>query len=448
MRILCPSSCCLRKRQRIPRISAVGVAVLLALVGVLPASAQLRLGMWDVQLVGSVEFAYDSNVDDVYPEEEKEGYQPGDFYWMPGISISSSATGLRPSTSLSLNGEISYEDYFERSDLDTELYNLQLDFQTLAPRANLGGYAKAQYDVEGNEDEYRPGGSSRDPYSTYEGNLFLNLNWNKLRFESSVTYTRERHDYDEYQLDDQDETDVLAALYLDIFTWGSIYYSYEWDQTIYALDDREELEKTAEFGLDGSIPLSWLRHPQITFQLGIKSEEKNEDEEGASWEPNITITATDDLQMTKNLRLAGTLTWENDEYEDEVGTTFDISLEHQITTYLSQSISASLEPLSTFGSNADTETYTYTYFIGMKDLLIPHLVMSFTAEYKEETPLDSDDELTEDTTTLTYLVAHARPLTRRLDRTLSYEYSWEKSNFHHDGAQIKHLIIYGLSYRF
>ena len=85
------------------------------------ARAQLRLGEWTFEPVASVDLAYDSNVDDAYPEEESETLQKGDFYWMPGISLAATPTRLRPSTTLGLSANIAYEDYFNRNDLDTAL---------------------------------------------------------------------------------------------------------------------------------------------------------------------------------------------------------------------------------------------------------------------------------------------------------------------------------------
>ena len=84
-----------------------GIAVAVWGLSLPAAFAQiLRLGSFDLFMTASMDLAYDSNVDDVYPEEEEPGYPMGDFYWMPGLSIRSQPVGLSPHTSLDIAGEI------------------------------------------------------------------------------------------------------------------------------------------------------------------------------------------------------------------------------------------------------------------------------------------------------------------------------------------------------
>ena len=45
-------------------------------------------------------------------------------------------------------------------------------------------------------------------------------------------------------------------------------------------------------------------------------------------------------------------------------------------------------------------------------------------------------------------MSHQRQLSRRLSRNLAYEYTWENSNFHDQGANEKHLVTYSFSYAF
>ena len=147
--------------------------------------------------------AYDSNVDDAYPEEESKTLRKDDFYWKPGISLAAAPTRLRPSSTLGVTANVAYEDYFKRNDLDTALYNIALSLNTAAPRAQFGASAMVDYSVENSEDTYRPGGYTRDPSLTYTGDLHFNWNWNRLSATAAGTYTRERHDYEEYKADEK-----------------------------------------------------------------------------------------------------------------------------------------------------------------------------------------------------------------------------------------------------
>ncbi|MDR0994379.1 MAG: hypothetical protein LBN38_07450 [Verrucomicrobiota bacterium] len=423
---------------------------LLLILGISTAvhAQSFRLGTWDVTMSAGVDLVYDSNVDEAYPDEQVAGYRKDDFLWIPRLSLSTKPMVLGPGTTLSVVGNLSYEDYFRRNDLDVELYNLTANFQSMMPRVTFGGYAMMQYDVENEmDDTYYPGGRSRDPYSTYEGNLFFNWNFNRLRVETYITYTRERHDNEQYKPDDQDEVDWFAGVYLDLFSWGSLYYSYERDITTFAQNDVEEKEITKEFGLTGTLPLTWIRHPQITYTFGLKSEDKD-DAEGATWEPNHVITLADELQLSRSLLFSGTATWENEVADDEVGFTFTFSLEHQISPRVHQSLSFEQEPESTFGSNKDTKLTAYVYQLGIRDLFIPRLNFNGSMEYKEEEPLGVENPRTEYTPLLTIQFMHDRLLSRRLSRTLSYIYTWEGSNFHEEGANERHLITYGLNYQF
>ena len=55
---------------------------------------------------------------------------------------------------------------------------------------------------------------------------------------------------------------------------------------------------------------------------------------------------------------------------------------------------------------------------------------------------------TEQTTLLTFGLTHTRPLSRKLNRIISYQYTREDSNFHDEGAMEKHLATYSLTYAF
>ena len=74
--------------------------------------------------------------------------------------------------------------------------------------------------------------------------------------------------------------------------------------------------------------------------------------------------------------------------------------------------------------------------------------MNLGVTYEEETPLGEVNALTEKTTSYNWGLNHTRKISRQLDRILSYQYSWEKSDLDKTGATIRHLVIYGFSYTF
>ncbi len=127
---------------------------------------------------------------------------------------------------------------------------------------------------------------------------------------------------------------------------------------------------------------------------------------------------------------------------------YDVVLSHEISPQMFHALNFSQEPRDTFGSNAETETTSYGYIFTYRDLLVRGLDFNFSATYEEDTPLGEPDAVTEETTTLETGLIHTRMLTRRLERVLSYRYSWEDTNFQDDAPKQKHLVVYGLSYLF
>ena len=427
-------------------------AGLLWLLGSPSAQAQfLRLGPFEFEATAGIEVGYDSNVDEFYPEEMDPDLQQGDFYWMPEFKLFSQPVAMRPSTTVNLEGRVAYLDYFTRNDLDTELYNLSAGFDTVHPRLRLHGDASTEFSVESEVDKYVPGGASRDPLQTDIAGLGFEWNYRKLRLEGLGEYKRERHAFEEFQYDDNDEIKLNWAIYLDLFSWGSLFYSSERTYTTYIQPepDREENENDRKFGLTGSIPLDLLAHPKISYQLGIESVDDNTDEkEGITWEPMHTITVEDEFLLSRTVVLSASAVWQNEVAENDIGFTYDVRLRQQVGARAEHGVSWIREPGATLGSTVDTDTTTYRYEFSIKDLVFYNLTLLGSAEYLLETPMEPDDAPTEKTTTLTLGLNHTRQLTRQLSRIAGYEYTYETSNFHNDGANERHVFRYALSYDF
>lgn len=421
-------------------------AVLLCLGGAAwgQKPTEFKLGGFVFTLAPSVTLAYDSNVDDAYPEEVVPGWQKDDFYWQPAISLNAAPVRLNPATTLTLGGTLTYMDYFKRNDLDTETYNGNVAFTSDSQFITLMGSATVDYSIEGNQDEYRPGGVSRDPTRTDTLVGGVEWHWQKWRANWNGTFTRERHDEEEYKEGDNDEYDWIAGIYLDFLSWATLFYTYEWDKTINLVPEEDEtIEKTDTFGLT----LTYSRHPQITYTLGLertKNEPKAEDEKG--WEPTHTISVADSFDLTKYTHFTGSATWEDTVEDDEVTFEYTLSLVQELTERISHNISWTQEPESTFGSNSDTESTTLAYTLSMSDFLLKGMGASGGVTYEKETPLEDKDAVSEYTTTINFSLSHSRVLSRRLSRTLSYTYTWENSNFHTEGANEKHLVMYVLNY--
>ena len=447
----------------------------------------LRLGPFYFDAVGTASVSYDSNVDDAAEREVKEDYDRADFYWMPGISINSKPVPMRPGTMITLSANAAYMDYFTRNDLDTATYDTALRFNTSHPRISLSGQAGMTYSFESSEDEYVPGGAKRDPMLTHLADMAALWNYRKVRMEAGASFTRERHDYEEYWEGDQDETIWNFGAYLDklarlslywtvtktdttypqtldwteetvysagadyaVFSWGSLFCTWERTETVNAPFGEETIDIETTFGLSGSIPVDLIRRPKISYSLGFQYEEKDtgDGEPEKTWEPVHTINVSDEMQLTKTVLLSADATWSSEVDEDEVNFVYNISLTQQVGPRADHALTFTQEPRPTFGSTSDTETTTYGYSLSVRDLVFYGLSFSFSATYEEDTPLGEENAQTEKTTTITAGLSHSRQLSRKLSRSLSYDYSWEDSNFSDEGATIKHLVTYGLSYAF
>ena len=410
-----------------------------------------RLAGLDFTLSGSLALNYSSNVDGSYPEEEKENYSKDDFYLVPSLTLAAAPIRLSPTTSMSFGGTVGYEKYFERKDLDTETYSLALGLSSTLRYLALNAAASIARSTENSEDEtYRPGGYSRDPQVT--GDVSAGASWTcgSLSMAFTTGYNIERHDYEEYKSSDQDEFTWEFNVNFSFTQWVSAYYthSYDWTHSIEA--DTEDTEDKDEIGLALNFAQAFGRHPQISVSVGVEKEEKYgdaADDDKKNWKPVFGVDISDAYDLTKYVSIAAGVSWSDDKEEDEVSFTYNASITHRLPPFLVHSIAFTCEPLDTFGSDAETESTSITYSLGINPFFIQGLSFSGSVDYSIDKPLDKSSP-TEYTTTYTAGLSHSRSISRKLSRTLSYNYTWENSNFHHDGANEEHLVTYQLNYIF
>lgn len=440
---------------RAPRAFRAGVLFALCALALAaaprPAAGQgpnvYRFLGFDFTLSGSLALNYSSNVDQAYPEEEKENYSVDDFYLVPSLTLSAAPVRINPVTSFSVGATAGYEYYFERHDLNTETYNVNLALNSTLRYLSLNAAANFERSTENEEDEtYKPGGYSRDPQETQT--VSFGATWTSFRLTLSFTseFTRERHDYEEYKPSDQDELTFDLNANFALSQLFSAYYTHSYDWTHTILDDETTTEIEDDFGI--ALNHSIGRHPTITASVGMDREitdEKGDEEK--KLRPVFTISVTDSYDLTKYVSIAAGLDWSDDNEEDEVDFTYYVNLTHHLPPYITQTFAFTQEPLDTFGSNVETASTSFTYTLGISPLFIKGLSFSGSADYTIDKPLDKSSPI-EYTTTYNANLAHSRALSRKLSRSLSYNYSWENSNFHHDGANIEHLVTYQLNYVF
>lgn len=462
------------------------------------AGPALHLGPFDIFASANAGVEYSDNYDGAYPEEVDHSEHKDDFTFSAGFSAN---TGLavRENVSLALGGSIGYEKYLYHDSDDTMTYSGTADLTVrMPPFLTLHGMAGADYSIEeleiseeeaekeGVETEteyeydattgtirkktYRAGKSHlrHDPCLTLSYGVDGVFEVGNFTLNGAVTFTSEAYDKKDSQEGDNDEWSYSGGVHYNLTTFLGAYYTYERTETTYPKQTNSirEIENTHNLGIDGTIP--WLRHPVVTWSVGVESSNTEPGERKYSWEPTYTIGASDSFAIMPNLLFAGSASWEREVKEDDISFTYDLSLSHTWGR-LTQALNFTQEPEATFGSNQDTKDTTFAYTVGISDVLIKGLTLSASFQYEIEEPLGGEetsssveeelaagaDESAENagsgieyTRTISATLAHARVLTPSLSRSLSYSYSYELSNFHHHGPQQEHVVSYSLNYAF
>ena len=111
-----------RKRLAKARVRLAWACVALFFFPQFVFAQSFRLGMVDWNLRAKTELAYDSNVDDVYPEDEDAYRETSDFYWMPELTLRSVPWVTAPRTTYNLDAGIAYQHYLPRDPPHPALY--------------------------------------------------------------------------------------------------------------------------------------------------------------------------------------------------------------------------------------------------------------------------------------------------------------------------------------
>jgi hypothetical protein len=400
------------------------------------AGAQfLRLGPFDFTGDLKLEGVYTTNVEG---ERESEAeLEREDYYAVISLDLRSS-TDMSPGTRLSIDTGVAYEKHANRPDLDNSenpFGRLRIDSLTEAGHWRL--MAEVFYEREQDSEEvagpsggetrsYIPG--TRKQYKVSENYGYgAGLEWKRDPFTAGATYDVESERYDDPTFQDGDQDETTAGYY---GRWQfrknmAVVYDRELTYTDRINDPENDPDwrETTTLSLDGYFTL--IRRPHLTYSLGIEKEDT--DEEEGEWDPKHTFSLSDEYHLTStlDLRFLVSYSYEPDPEEDDVSFTYGVSLNHQISRTASQRFSADREPVDTFGSTAETDSTEFNYDFTKSDLLVRALSLRFHVGYAIDRPVDGPEERTWD---YDITLDHRRAMSRRLERSLMYEYTWEKSD--------------------
>ena len=411
----------------------------------------LRLGPFDMAAEATLEGVYTTNVEQER-ESESEGVGREDYFIITGLALSSPAKVSR-NTTLNLQSAVSVEKHFNRPDLD----NSSNPFGLLSMNSesifghytmNLDASIKRESESQDRKGVYVPGDRKmRDVSDAVDYGGQLRWQRKSLQVGGSYTFSSERHQDEEFQDGDQDETTIGFDAGCDVFRGISLSYEYERKKTELLNAETEpenEWEVTESFTISMDETFALMKRPRLTYSFSMEKEDTRE--EDGEWEPVHRLSLTDEREITSSLRLALGVQYEyeDNKEEDDITLTYNGSLEHQLARTARQRLSASREPVRTFGSTTETDNTTIDYNFTKTDLFIYNLTLNLSVGYTIDDPLDENgggelemedvgaNEIaaspTEKVWTYTTELSYARAVTRKIQRMVSYTYTYEDSN--------------------
>lgn len=427
-----------------------GVLLLAGLT--LPSNARaqfLRVGPFDFTAKAKVGLNWSDNVDGVRPVEQDK--RPDDFYLTWSFDLNSATPAGRDGL-LTLDAGVEAEDYFRRDDLDTaDLGRIRAELTKSMRRLKLNTFVGWEHTLEMEEDVYYPGISRfrRNPHTLTEYGGGAEWIRAPLTLKADYEFARERYDYEEFRIADNDETTISMTAEWRFGNIGDISYELEKTLTEYVQqsDDNPEWTTTEKILVNLDQPFRLFRRPQVTLSLGVEKEDDLETGKKGEWDPIYTLDIKDSWELGSRLTLSANANYEYDqdpEGDDIIGWTYLVKLDHEVTPQIRHGLAFEREPRDTFNSRSETDTTTYTYTLRISDIITDGLSFTLDSSYERNQPLDGPEERI---TTHELKLAHTREISRRLRRSFTYTYSLEESNLE-DELLIINLVEWVYSYDF
>jgi len=433
----------MRRRLRYGKRVAVAMVA-----GTLPWSAAaqfLRVGPFEFSAQSGVELVYSSNVEQERPSEATE--ERKDFYGIAYIQLGSRAD-LMPNTEVTFDSGLSVEKHANRPDLDNSSRPfglLSLRTATEVGHFSVNMLASWERSSESAEDTYDPRRRKRrDERDTQDYGVDVSWERGGLLLGGGWSFTRERHQDEQYQDDDSDKTTVSFDARWQVTPRLSLVYSFCNEKEDYV--NQTNVYRGWDEQHDVGVELKLLEQPSLTYSFLYEKEE----DEGVmgDWEKTHTIAVTDTRDLTRALSLTLSASYKNEEEDEgnDVDFTYGASLSHEISRSARQTISATREPADTLGSTKDTTKTTWAYSFHKDDLFVYNLGLDFNVTYEIDDPKEAGQE-TEKKWTYDVGLQYVRELSRHLERILSYTYHREDSNLEEEVLD-EHRVSLRFNYEF
>lgn len=414
-----------------------------------PASAQfLRVGPFNFDAKVTARVIYTTNVEGQSPAES-DGAEMKDTYFVLALDMPGRAD-VSPNTTARLDLGVAVEKHVNRPDLDNSsepLGRARFQSTTQLNHLTVDTHASIQESSASATDTYVPGRSRLTRMVSKENEYGAGVNWKSDILAIGYTYdlTSTRYVDEQFMVGDQDsesrELSVLLALVDDV----NIHYIMDQTRSDLIHDEQDPVWLTTE-----TVTIDWMlefwRHPRTTYSIGLEKEDT--EEQKGSWDVTHSIAAEDEYEFSRSIRGRFNARYELEDHPEstDISLTYGGSLEQDLGRTSRHSISVMRQPVGTFGSTKDTDQTSWNYLFSKRDLFIYDLSLNFGARYDIERPMD--EALPEErTTSYDVDLDHTVRVSRHLSRSLSYQYSWEKSDLEIDPVT-EHRVTLSYVYDF
>jgi hypothetical protein len=357
------------------------------------ARAQLlKMGPIDLSLTTNVSLDYTTNAnglpngEPLAPGEEKE-----DFYLTYGFNLSG-RTRVYPDIDLNLSTSLNREKHFiqeeEAADdipiIGSANFDLNRRRGHYTFSLNLGHNADSDYN---REEVFRPTGTrkGRDITQTSQAGLGVGWTYSKISLNTRYNYTMERHS-DLFTEGDRNTQEASVSANYKVLSRVSLRATLDKtkEEILNVENDPSSgiWQDTMFVGAD----IDLLSRPNLRYTVGMEKED-DLGEEG-EWEPLHTVSLSDTRQIAPTLTAGynASYNFEKQEESDDVSFTYGANLNHRAPFRFTQGLSATREPVSTFGSTSETDNTTISYNLSHPSFFLPRLSMTASVSYTLDKP--------------------------------------------------------------
>lgn len=391
------------------------------------ARAQLlKMGPIDLSLTSNASLVYESNANGLANgEAPAAGVEKDDLYMTYGFSLSG-RTRVYPDIDLNLNTSISREKHFIQEEVPSEdiplLGNASFGLSRQRGHYNFSLSLTHSADSDYNREEvFRPTGTRKGRDITQSSRAALSAGWSitDLSINSNYSYSMERHSALFAEGDRNSQSIFLGSTYrvLPRVTLNASHTRTN-EEILNIEDDPASGVWQSTTTFDMSVQI--LSRPRLSYSFGM--EQEDDLGEKGDWEPRHSVTMSDNRTFgtTVTAGYNASYVFERQEESDDVSFTYGANLNHRAPFRFTQGITASREPVSTFGSTSKTDSTTLSYNLSHPSFFFPGLSMVSSVSYSLDKPAGDVAGGETEEMSYTFGLSRSYTLSRKWSATTSY----------------------------